>query len=304
MLGHIFHVGMISETWLSSEIDDSMVHIPGFKLFRLDRKKLNEKGNDKRGGGVAIYVKCGLGVKIIDQSSEKDDIEFLLLELKTNHVSTLLGTVYFPYSTAVKLTPLKSSLTNLVSYFENIIIGGDFNIDLLDQNDYLQKIFLSSMKSIALDVVNKTCHTRVDPVTARASLLDLFLIPTEKFSCLHTFGQISLPGSSDHDLIYMSFNTSFNITPSKFTYRDYKNCNLNLLMRDSLTIPWSNLFHLNSVDEKVNFLNQMILDIFNKHVPLRTCNKKLDYISYYSEDITQLANDRDAAYQIWKSTKS
>ena len=45
------HVLAVSETWFNDRINDNLVKIPGFQLFRHDRKR-------KRGGGVLfIYVK-------------------------------------------------------------------------------------------------------------------------------------------------------------------------------------------------------------------------------------------------------
>ena len=39
----------IVESWLSSEIDDSEVHVPNFQVCHLDR--------DRQGGNVLLYVK-------------------------------------------------------------------------------------------------------------------------------------------------------------------------------------------------------------------------------------------------------
>ena len=43
----------ISETWLSSNVPNSCVHIPGYNLVRNDRV-------EKRGGGVCALVKSSL----------------------------------------------------------------------------------------------------------------------------------------------------------------------------------------------------------------------------------------------------
>ena len=48
----------ITETWGRVDILDSEMEIPGFKLFRKDRAAVN----DKKGGGVALYVRNALQV--------------------------------------------------------------------------------------------------------------------------------------------------------------------------------------------------------------------------------------------------
>jgi len=65
-------VAMVSETWLTPEISDKMVHIPGYKIYRHDRNKTKPNGKDMR--GVAVYIKCGLAVKVISTSKDSDDI--------------------------------------------------------------------------------------------------------------------------------------------------------------------------------------------------------------------------------------
>ena len=50
------HVMAITETHLDSTFDDSLISIEGFSMFRKDRNRF--------GGGVAIYVKHHIPVKL------------------------------------------------------------------------------------------------------------------------------------------------------------------------------------------------------------------------------------------------
>ena len=43
------HIAVITETWLHDDIDNNMIEIPEYMLFRLDR-------GERQGGGVAVYV--------------------------------------------------------------------------------------------------------------------------------------------------------------------------------------------------------------------------------------------------------
>ena len=45
---HRPHIICVVESWLSEEIDDNEISIPGFQIFRNDR--------NRHGGGVLIYV--------------------------------------------------------------------------------------------------------------------------------------------------------------------------------------------------------------------------------------------------------
>ena len=51
------HIICIVETWLSSEITDCEISIPGFQLFRCDR--------NRHGGGVLAYVSNMFSVTVL-----------------------------------------------------------------------------------------------------------------------------------------------------------------------------------------------------------------------------------------------
>jgi hypothetical protein len=53
----------ISESWLKSQHTDKKFNSYGFKLFRADR------GGNRRGGGIAIYIRSDYKCKILAQSA-------------------------------------------------------------------------------------------------------------------------------------------------------------------------------------------------------------------------------------------
>lgn len=57
------HVVAVSETWLQEDTLDAAVALPGYNLVRRDRC-------GKRGGGVAIYVREELTVRVLSSSSD------------------------------------------------------------------------------------------------------------------------------------------------------------------------------------------------------------------------------------------
>jgi len=136
---------LISETWLDPSIDSHMIRIAGYKLYRCDRSLLYSFGNLVKGGGVAMFVRCGISVKVLGHSSGMDQIEFLFAQININKAPILLGVVYFPHPAAFKLNPLLKFLDNFASNFENILIGGDFNVDLLDDSDCLKHVLLEKL---------------------------------------------------------------------------------------------------------------------------------------------------------------
>ena len=54
-----FDVFGVSETWLTSEISENEIKIPGYTAFRRDRKTPNQK----QGGGLVVYIRNELNAK-------------------------------------------------------------------------------------------------------------------------------------------------------------------------------------------------------------------------------------------------
>ena len=52
---------VISETWLYDDINNDILHIADYSLFRLDRR------GGQQGGGLAVYVKQGISCSYLSQ---------------------------------------------------------------------------------------------------------------------------------------------------------------------------------------------------------------------------------------------
>ena len=83
----------MSETWLKNEFSESLIHIPGYSLYRLDRSWSEGKDRVKKGGGLAMYIKSNIS---------HSDAEFKLPDesFKMKPLSKLI-TVHHPHSVAL-----------------------------------------------------------------------------------------------------------------------------------------------------------------------------------------------------------
>ena len=86
------HLLTLSETWLKEDVGNGECDIPGYRLYRKDRK-----GNH---GGVAVYAREDLSV------IRRDDLEFRFAEVLWLEISLpksrsfLVGTIYRPDRTS------------------------------------------------------------------------------------------------------------------------------------------------------------------------------------------------------------
>ena len=88
VLSNAVDVTIITESWLKSHHPDSAVSIPGYSIFRQDRRK-------RKSGGVATYVKQGLNAHVHNQPGlYNDEIELLWVAFEFNSRSCFVGALY------------------------------------------------------------------------------------------------------------------------------------------------------------------------------------------------------------------
>lgn len=273
----------VSETWLSSWVNDRMCGMMGYKVFRADRC-------DRIGGGVAIYVKEGLSCKIKCISPPGCEIEYIFLQIVSSEDKLLLGTVYRP-DKRISLAPLVSILENISTDFPNMIVCGDLNSNLL-----VERELINDMRTFDLRPVNVDTPTHFSGLAC--TLLDvLFVSELEK---VLFYDQLSAPAFSKHDLVYLTFD--FVLTPfcTTFQYKDFKHINSTALESNIRSTNWERTQYMPCVNEQVEFLQTNIDRLFNAHVPLKTRTTDQVSRSWFNNDILLLMDQRDLAYNRWK----
>ena len=137
------HALAVSETWFKKNINNKLISISGYDVIRHDRQSKKKL----RGGGVALYLKSGLKYKIIDKSHPNTITEYLFVEIDNRaNLKLALGVVYNPPDNK-NLDSLKRCLGNITKNYDDCIILGDFNINMLQKNPKSTKFkaFLDSV---------------------------------------------------------------------------------------------------------------------------------------------------------------
>ena len=106
----------INESKLDDTINDDELYLPGFEIVRKDRML-----NGRNGGGVCLYLRSNLNYRVReDLIMEK--LECLTVEItKPRSRPFLVSTWYRP----------PNSPPDILNDFENLILLGDFNINML-----------------------------------------------------------------------------------------------------------------------------------------------------------------------------
>nr|CAI5824394.1 unnamed protein product [Callosobruchus analis] len=227
-----------------------------------------DRNDGSRGGGVGIYIKNYIKYKILDEGDSTEDIW-------------------------VKL------LFNKLPLCDKFICLGDFNIDLLNST-HATNLFSNLLDSSGLIQVIKE-PTRVTKNSA--TLLDFILI-SDNIS-ISKVGSVPCYHISDHELVYVDVSVSRNKAVNNMkTYRDIKNMNLSVLYDELQSIPWRNVYDIDNIDGKVEFFNENITILMDRHAPLRTCNFTKPHKPWITSNIKMLIKLQDKALVKFKRTRS
>ncbi|CAH0563160.1 unnamed protein product [Brassicogethes aeneus] len=132
------------------------------------------------------------------------------------------------------------------------------------------------------------------------TLIDLILV--SDISLVRSFGNLSIE-VSDHDLVYCTTNCTSNTVPFKKTFRNFSKINFPNFTKDLEQLPLHNILYLDNVDDKVDFLNHHLINLFNFHAPYKTIEINKPYKLWLTDNIKFLIKLRDKAKIKFKKTK-
>ncbi|BHF81444.1 hypothetical protein SprV_0702457400 [Sparganum proliferum] len=115
----------LTESWLSENVDDRELMLPGFQLFRRDRR-------ERQGGGVVTYVKHGL---LVSEKTEQFacSAETIWLTIRVPGSQSLeVLTVYRPPRSDPEADARLLEELGRFALRPDVLIMGDFNAPLID----------------------------------------------------------------------------------------------------------------------------------------------------------------------------
>ena len=263
----------LSETWFDQSVPLEAIVPKGYKIIRKDRsdlfKKKYNKSKDGRGGGVAVMYKNSL--KIVERKDLNDPVEdFLWVQVKSS-VSFLLGILYRPdYSKLfTENSNFEDHLQRVLEISKNVVITGDFNVDLFQDNSSETKNLKSMLHTYGFKQHLKK-PTRICPTTFKKSLLDHFWTLNEQVIVKNAD---TFVGISDHFGTYLQLNLKKpkNIK-KKIKFRSFKKYKSDMFNADlKAALDSSDLkTHIENkdVNKATDLLVKIITNTANSHAPL------------------------------------
>ncbi|KAH9645342.1 hypothetical protein HF086_002968 [Spodoptera exigua] len=261
MGNHPVDIMAVNETWLRRGEDDRAPSVPGYRLKHIPRP-LSIRGG--RGGGVAFYIRNGIPARV-RAHPEHANVEQLWLTLTVHRIKLLIGTAYRPPWLELEsfLDGLTKSIGGLAP-FDNLILLGDFNVNMADVNSSKSKELADFVTYLNLtQVVTTPTHFIGDS----SSLIDVICTdaPVRNVEVNH------ISELSHH--AFITCETVFKrhkCQPRSVVYRPLKDILEDYFDRDLKSIPWSTVGDMNDVDSMVQTFNSFVIQLFDLHAPIRS----------------------------------
>ena len=245
----------ITETWLNVNILDSEMNIEGYTLLRKDR------GENRRGGGVALYIRNDISFICCEDLFEVDFPETLLCSITCGKEKTLIGVCYRPPSSLVGNDKALYSLLGRVSK-DRVIIMGDFNFPELD---WCKIETLSDTHPFIKCINNNFLDQLVDKPTRGDNILDLIM--TTDVSIINNLVVGEPFETSDHQLIRWELVGKTCLVNNSTTSFNYFKANYDEIRKFVKKQNWGSIFESQSVETSWGLFKRELISLRNKFVP-------------------------------------
>ena len=258
---HQFKIIHISETFLNNNITSSLVSIPNYNMYRRDRV-------GKQGGGLISYVHSSL---IHSPLPDLDTLmpETLSIKISPPHSKPFITmAIYRPPNTPVSWTQKFDTLiSNAKQTTDEIIILGDFNLDLNQQN----KRWSNTCQQLGLKLlIDKP--TRVQQ--SSSSLID-HVYTSRPHNIIHS-GVLEI-AISDHFLIFATRKIGVKLPSGPNQVISYVNWNKFVpvnFQRDIAMIDWQDIYLCHNAEAMLDTFQDRLCGIINCHLKLKTRHVK------------------------------
>lgn len=189
VLNNSFEIIALTETHLTENINDSEISLANYSTVRCD-------STSRKTGGVVLYIKKNFQYRLLDKSSVPMKIWIVCVEIYYRELNETVAVVYrSPNSSEREFCDYFSDwLDKLLRTRINIVIMGDFNINLLLNNTYakaIREIFVcNNVKQIVANPTRITSTSR--------SLIDLVIVPVESRTYAEVAPNLKV---SDHESV-------------------------------------------------------------------------------------------------------
>ena len=278
----------VTETWLS-ESDGDEYNISGYTLYRKDRQ-------DRRGGGVALYIRNSLDAQVLNLDKENNAESIWVRIMDTNSKGIIIGACYRPpNSDAEQNNLLYNDIRNACRKGEAILMG-DFNFPCIKWENPMG----GTTDEIEMVEMTNDCFLTqfVKAPTRGEACLDLVFSNNEDRI---TKTEVREPlANSDHNMV--SFEVFFK-TPKVMTKAkvyNFRKANYEGMKQRLTEVDWSKI-EKTSTEKGWLFFKNVVLEAQNNYIPKVDKSKsKTKWPKWFNRSIKKNIQRKKALYRAFK----
>ena len=217
----------------------------------------------------------------------------LWVEVSVKHKKIAIGTLYkAPNIPCRVFQEAYESLMHIYTKYEDPILSGDFNVNMLNSNSTEYKSLVDSIiDPFDLTQLIKT-PTRITEKSR--TLIDLLLV--KKPEKVLFSGACDVPGVSDHFLIYMAYSLKKEVfKPITVTRRDFRTFDEQGFISAAEVARWENVYAVDSVNDKVTVFENIFTELLDTFAPYRTFTIKKPFSTpWLTSEISDVMRERDS----------
>lgn len=256
----------VSETKIDASYPNAQFTIPGYSLYRNDRKK--------GGGGIMALISTSLIKTRLTLDKNFKTLETIAFQVKTETGNMVIIGIYRPPRALcgeyqLLLESELSEVCNWASLQSNfVVVIGDLNLDRMRPDKSEGKLLLDLEVEQGFQcLITKPTRVEKRGAIITKSLIDVLL--SNRPDVFQYSGNY-YPCLSDHALIYGVLKQKINPNkPKCITFRSYKNFDPDVYKQLLSSAPWHIGQLFDEVDDQVYVWNLLINDILDEVTPVK-----------------------------------
>ncbi|KAI4459473.1 cyclic nucleotide-gated cation channel subunit a [Holotrichia oblita] len=177
-----------------------------------------------------------------------------------------VGAVCRPPGTSDFFDAFESCLAELTLSEAKIFCLDDFNVDSIDVDNKITIDFVSLIDGFGLEQI-VDAPTRI--TFKNNTMIDLIL--TNNADAVVSIVTVNASEVSDHELVLCTLNVGSPEMPDVLrTSRDFRNFDYNYFCALLYSVLWRNIFDMTNINEKLDFFNETITNLFDTVASFRT----------------------------------
>lgn len=268
-----FDILCFVETWLNEQ-NKALIHFDQYNHI------MKQKVNTSRGGGISIFVKDGINFTVRNDLTFPDEVrhcfDCIFIEVfnsdnETRHIAgTIIGIIYRSPSQKNEkqfISSLETLLDKIRGEDKEIVIMGDFNIDLLKSDTDANASNLLDMLVTNQLTPRITVPTRV--THGSATLIDHMYKKVSSAKC--TSGTL-ISDITDHYINFMFIDKpkTKSYDPKYIRYRAFTDSNLEQFNDHLTAADWSSVYNTYDSNEAYRRFMSLYKGALDKAIPLKT----------------------------------